>query len=151
MREIISIPLLQIMTLSIFLLLLFLPHISAEEGVPADAKPIPEQQFQQFVHPLTDMPGSAKDIATSYYFPGHTDNKFPIGEVVTVLCHFSNDDQYPYNVTAIMGSLNAPYDFGFHVQNYSYKPLGVIIRPGDEFTFEYQFQVCWTYVIIQSP
>lgn len=126
------------MILSLSILLTLFASLNGEEATEAAA---PQQQFQQFIHPLTNMPGSAEDVETSYFFPKYSDNKFPIGEVVTVLCHFSNDDQYPYNVTAIMGSLNSPYDFGFHVQNYSYKPLGLVVRPGDEFTFEYQFQV----------
>jgi hypothetical protein len=72
----------------------------------------------------------------------HADQKFPIGETVTVLCHFTNTaEHYPFNVTAIMGSLNSPFDFNFHVQNYSYKPLGVVVRPDEEFTFSYEFQV----------
>ena len=75
-------------------------------------------------------------------FCSHPDQKFPIGETVTVLCHFTNTaEHYPFNVTAIMGSLNSPLDFNFHVQNYSYRPLGVVIRPDEEFTFFYEFQV----------
>jgi len=79
-----------------------------------------------------------------YYFFNfyrHADQKFPIGETVTVLCHLSNEGQLPYNVTAIMGSMNSPFDFNFHIQNYSYKPFGIVVKPGEEVTFEYQFQV----------
>jgi hypothetical protein len=71
----------------------------------------------------------------------HSDKKFPIGDVVTVLCHFTNQGEYPYNITAIMGSLNSPFDFNFHIQNYSYKPVGIVARPGEEITLDYQFQV----------
>jgi hypothetical protein len=46
---------------------------------------------QQFRHPLTDMPGSSEDVVTSHYFPSHPDQKIPIGETVSVLCHFAND------------------------------------------------------------
>lgn len=60
---------------------------------------------------------------------------------MTVLCHFTNQGMYPYNITAIMGSLNSPFDFNFHIQNYSYKPVGILARPGDEITLDYQFQV----------
>jgi hypothetical protein len=65
----------------------------------------------------------------------------PIGQTVTVLCHFSNQGDFPYNVTAIMGSLNSPADFSYHIQNYSYKPVGVVVRPQEEVTVEYQFQL----------
>jgi len=87
------------------------------------------------------MPPPSPEIETSYYFPGYTEQKFPIGEVVTALCHFSNDGESPFNVTAIMGSLNNPFDFSFYIQNYSYKPVGIMVRPGEEISFEYQFQL----------
>lgn len=92
-------------------------------------------------HPLTNMPGSSEDIETSFFFPDHPDQKLPIGEIVTVLCHFSNDGLTPLNVTAIMGSLNSPFDFNFFVQNFTYKPYGVVVKGGEEITLEYQFQL----------
>jgi hypothetical protein len=95
-----------------------------------------------FVHPLTNMPPASDDVETAFIYPAHSNQNFPIGETVTVLCHFTNTAQHnPLNVTAIMGSLNSPFDFNFHVQNYSYKPLGVVVRPDEEFTFSYEFQV----------
>lgn len=103
---------------------------------------------QVFVHPLTNMPGSAEGVETSFFYPKYSNLKFPIGEIVTVLCHFSNNDEIPYNVSAIMGSLNSPYDFSQHIQNYTYKPLGIVVRPGDEITFEYQFQVSGYYLFL---
>lgn len=92
-------------------------------------------------HPLTDMPPSAEDVETSPYFPEHTDHKFPIGETVTSLCHFINDGSTNYNVSAVMGSLNSPFEFSHHFQNYSYKTFGTIVKPGEEITFKYNFQL----------
>jgi hypothetical protein len=94
-----------------------------------------------FKHPLTDMPAPAEDIYTSFFFPSHADQKFPIGETVTVLCHFSNEGSYPVNVTAIMGSLNFPDNFQFHQQNFSYKPFGFMVKPGEETTLQYQIML----------
>lgn len=93
------------------------------------------------VHPLTDMAGPSEDIETSFYLPEHPDQKLPIGESVTILCHFSNDGLNPLNVTAVMGSLNSPFDYSFYVQNFSYKPFGVVVKGGEEITLEYQFQL----------
>lgn len=67
-------------------------------------------------HPLTDMPGGADDVQTASYFPDSPDLKLPIGEVVTSLCHFANTGRSNYNISAIMGSLNAPFDFRHHYQ-----------------------------------
>lgn len=92
-------------------------------------------------HPLTDMPPSAEDVESSPFFPDHTDQKFPIGEVVTALCHFTNDGPTYYNVSAIMGSLNSPFEFSHHFQNYSYKSFGTVVKPGEEITFKYTFQL----------
>jgi hypothetical protein len=107
-----------------------------------------DPRSQVFIHPLTNMPGPADDIETSFFLPKYSNTKFPIGEVVTILCHFSNNDNIPYNVSAIMGSLNSPFDFSYHIQNYTYKPLGIVVRPGDEITFQYQFQVNRDFFIL---
>lgn len=100
-----------------------------------------QETERKFIHPLTNMPGSSEDVDTSFFYPGHKDQKFPIGETVTVLCHFSNDGDSPFNVTAIMGSLNFLYDFRHHIQNYTYKPFGIVVKGGEEVTLQYQFQV----------
>lgn len=94
-----------------------------------------------FNHPLTDLPGYSEDVVTSYYFPQHSDMKIPIGEYVPLLCHFANDGENALNVTAIMASLNSPYEFHFFVQNFTYKPFGVVVKGGEEITFEYLFQL----------
>lgn len=51
---------------------------------------------QTFQHPLTDMPGPSDDVVTSYFFPAHPDQKIPIGETVSMLCHFANDGMIIY-------------------------------------------------------
>ncbi len=94
-----------------------------------------------FKHPLTDMPSQSEDISTSFYFPSHGDLKLPIGEVVTTLCHFGNKGASYYNISAIMGSLNSPYDFRHHFQNYSYKPIGMVVKSDEEITMQYSFQL----------
>lgn len=107
----------------------------------AAAKKGAKPKTKAFKHPLTDMPRSAKEVETSHFFPVHSDNKMPIGDAVTALCHFSNDGSTVYNVTAIMGSLNSPVDFRHYFQNYSYKPYGVIVKAGEEISFKYAFQI----------
>lgn len=81
-------------------------------------------------HPLTNMPMSAEDADITSFFPTNADHKFPIGGLITSLCHFSNEGLSNYNITAIMGSLNAPYDFKHHFQNYSYKSFNYIVKSG---------------------
>jgi hypothetical protein len=100
-----------------------------------------QQQQEVMVHPLTNMPLPSEDVETSYYLPEHEDKKFPIGQVVTALCHFSNTGSTPVNITAIMGSLNSPFNFDFYIQNYSYKLIGMAVNPGEEISLDYQFQL----------
>ena len=96
---------------------------------------------QVFKHPLTDMPEASEDVETSHYFPLHPDNKFPTGETLSVLCHFRNEGAGIFNVSAIMGSLNSPHDFRHHFQNYSYKPIGQVVKSGEEITLQYGVQI----------
>lgn len=138
------------MIFSLSSLLLLLPFLSMATSQQNNDATGGSGRPQVFIHPLTNMPGPADDIETSYFFPKYSNGKFPIGEVVTILCHLSNNDNVPYNISAIMGSLNSPYDFSYHIQNYTYKPLGVVVRPGDEITFQYQFQVIRNFNLFLS-
>lgn len=99
------------------------------------------EDSKAFKHPLTDMPGAAEDVETTFFFPSQSDLKFPIGEVIHSLCHFSNKGSSKYNISAIMGSLNAPFDFSHHFQNYSYKPFGIVVKNDEEITLKYTFQL----------
>mmetsp|Transcript_22024 Transcript_22024/g.37152 ORF Transcript_22024/g.37152 Transcript_22024/m.37152 type:complete len:248 (-) Transcript_22024:135-878(-) len=102
---------------------------------------VEDEPVRAFRHPLTDMPPPSEDVETAPYFPQQQDLKFPIGETVSALCHFSNDGASYYNITAIMGSLNSPFDFRHHFQNYTYKPFGTLVKAGEEITFKYAFQL----------
>jgi len=93
------------------------------------------------VHPLTDMPDASEDIVTSFYYPKYPDLRFPAGEIVTVLCSVRNQGDSPYNITAMMGSLNAPFNFDYHLQNYTLQSLGVFLTTSQEITFEYTFKL----------
>lgn len=97
-------------------------------------------QNPKFLHPLTNRPGSSKDVVTRFHLPEHQDKKFPIGKTSTILCHISNDGKTPYNVTAIMGSLNQMKTYYF-IQNFTYKPVGVMVLPGEELTLHYDFEL----------
>lgn len=57
------------------------------------------------------------------------------------MCHFANEGRKPLNVTGIMGSLNNNLNFGFYIQNYSYMPIGIVVKPGEEVSFEYQIKI----------
>lgn len=127
----------QFLTICFLILIIAIVGQQATENTDAGKS----QKYDAFKHPLTDMPSSAEDVATSYFLPNHADLKLPIGEVVTTLCHFTNKGNGYYNISAIMGSLNAPFDFRHHFQNYSYKPIGMVIKNDEEITLQYSFQL----------
>lgn len=92
-------------------------------------------------HPLNDMPAASEDVKVTYHFPDHQNEHLPIGGDVTILCGFENEGEEALTVTAIMGSLNSPFDFDFHLQNYSYKKVDTEVQPGEEITFDYEFKL----------
>ena len=98
-------------------------------------------QARALRHPLTDIPANLEGVDATFHFPGHEDLKFPVGETLTVLCHVINNDEAPINVTAIMGSLNVAYQFQQHIQNFTYKPFSVVVKPDEEITLQYEFEV----------
>lgn len=57
-----------------------------------------------------------------------------------MLVGFRNGANEPYNVSAIMGSLNSPLDFSIYVQNFTHQTYGLQIEPADEGSFTYQFR-----------
>jgi hypothetical protein len=96
------------------------------------------------VHPLTNMPGRASGIEVAYYLPEYADKKMPMGKQIIVLCHMKNGAKIPFNVTGIMGSLNSINEFnGFagYAQNFTYKEIGFMLKPGEEATLSYDFKL----------
>ena len=98
-------------------------------------------QAQEMQHPLTNMPPASEDVSVSFYYPTHDGHgsKLPVNDIVTVLCHFSNEGDIAMNVSAAMGSLNLAQDFNVYVQNFSFKPFGLVVKPNEEITLAYEF------------
>ena len=90
-------------------------------------------------HPLTSMPSRAAYIGVSYHLPHNGNKNLPIGGPITILCHLTNDGKLPINVTGIMGSLNHHKHFGEYIQNFTYQPLSVVVKPAEEITLAYNF------------
>ena len=93
-------------------------------------------------HPLTSIPPRAGKVESAFHFPDFPGGrKLPIGPEITVLCHLKNDGKLPINITAIMGSLNSNNPFYDYLQNFTYSPFGVVIRPAEEITLAYKFKM----------
>lgn len=100
--------------------------------------------FQEKEHMLTNMPIENRDVLVSYYYPDlqHSrGRKIPVGEPVTVLCHFANEGETPLNITGIMGSLNKYDNFYHYVQNSTFEPIGHVLMPSEEITLTYTYKI----------
>ncbi len=84
--------------------------------------------------------GPSPDIETAVFFPDYSpDNKLEIGEVIKMAFVVSNKGDEMYNVTAVFGALRSPYDYGYHIQNLSAMPAGVLVPPNEQASVEYYF------------
>lgn len=97
------------------------------------------QAPQAYQHPLTVLP-AAGSVSTTYYFPEHTPKVFPAGDKIKIVLGIHNDAVEPYNITAIMGSLNSPMDFRIYVQNFTQQVYFEPVQPGEELSVEYVFR-----------
>jgi hypothetical protein len=65
--------------------------------------------------------------------------EFTQGEFIDVLCGFTNTGDKSYNVTSIRGSLNSPFDYRMHIQNFTEMNPNAEIKKGDQGTLFYRF------------
>ena len=97
---------------------------------------------QGSAHSLTDMPESSPDVLTAYVFPkGSISDGLPVGEETKVVVGIINNGEHSVNVTRAMGSINSPFQFSFHVKNFTmrgYQPQ-VEVPPGEERNIEFAF------------
>jgi len=84
--------------------------------------------------------GPSDDIETAFMFPEYPENKLALGEIIKVLFLFNNKGDSIFNVTHVMASLRSPYDYNYHIQNFSIMPVGILVQPGRQASFEYLFK-----------
>lgn len=90
-------------------------------------------------HPLTDLPPSGQ-ITTAYYFPDHPKKEFPAGDLVKVVVGIHNHASEPYNISAIMGSVNSPMDFSIYLLNFTQRLYFELLPANEELSVEYMFR-----------
>jgi len=76
----------------------------------------------------------------AHYFPDHPTKQFPAGEEIKVVISAHNDASKPYNITAVMGSLNSPMDFDLYIQNFTQQVYFRLLPAGEELSVEYKFR-----------
>lgn len=56
-----------------------------------------------------------------------------------MLCGFTNTGDKSYNVTAIKGSINSPFDYRMYIQNFTEMNPNAEVKKGDQGTLFYRF------------
>eukprot|EP00879_Flechtneria_rotunda_P001297 GHRR01001446.1.p1 GENE.GHRR01001446.1~~GHRR01001446.1.p1 ORF type:complete len:247 (+),score=60.42 GHRR01001446.1:128-868(+) len=90
---------------------------------------------------LNNLPPPGPGLSTAYYFPEHTTKQFPAGDVITAVISAHNDNSKPYNLTAVVASLNSPMDFSMYIQNFTHQVYFLELPPNEERSIEYKFRI----------
>ena len=112
---------------------------------------LPLYSIDHFINP----PKSHNSIVTSFYLSKsqktekinkHLNEKdkldqYPIGKTTTIYCHIINNAPTSFNFTGIIGSLNQHSNYALYVQNYTYTPYNIILKPKEEMTLRYEADV----------
>jgi hypothetical protein len=102
-----------------------------------DLREAPEQYTPP--HPLTDMAEASPDIETKVVIPNFNNNEMTVGKKLTAVVGIVNTGETPVVLHFIMGSVNSPFDFNYHIQNFSLTVINSTLEAGEERTLEYQF------------
>jgi translocon-associated protein subunit alpha len=131
------------MLLALFNLSTFVKADDVEDVINEDT--IEEEDLEdddgEPIHPLTDLLSASPDVHAAYAFPDEMNagNKMVIGKENTIVCGLVNKGDKAINVTMVFGSLNSPFDFRFHIQNFTGREYYRSIEAGQEASFEYNF------------
>ena len=82
--------------------------------------------------------GASEHVKTVTLFPDYPDQKFTQGQLIDVLCGFSNTGDKSFNVTKLEGSLHSPMDYRY-IQNFTERTPFTEIKEGGQGTLLFQF------------
>eukprot|EP00996_Jenningsia_fusiforme_P002146 NODE_2987_length_1073_cov_52.001953_g2741_i0.p1 GENE.NODE_2987_length_1073_cov_52.001953_g2741_i0~~NODE_2987_length_1073_cov_52.001953_g2741_i0.p1 ORF type:complete len:251 (-),score=59.86 NODE_2987_length_1073_cov_52.001953_g2741_i0:246-998(-) len=88
----------------------------------------------------TGLDTSADGIITSYVFPTYSEPSFPAGKVVEAVIGFDNQNENNFRVEYIRGSLTAPTDSSYFIQNFTGALHNTTVPSGSEVTLLYRFK-----------
>lgn len=92
-----------------------------------------DEDEEEFVQPVLIHP----DVSTTVYFPQET---VKIGERNSLVIGFTNSGRDSFNVTAMGAHLHSPFDYSYHIQNFTaYRIEGSQVGPGQQGSVEYFF------------
>jgi len=80
---------------------------------------------------------ASTDLTTHVLFPNYPNYKFPVQTEITMLVGLHNKGNKAFNISTIGAYLHSPYDFSYHIQNFSHREVGVVLEPGSQVSIEY--------------
>lgn len=113
-----------------------LTHVRAQEDDEVEIFDVDEIAEEEDDYEI----GPSQDVETAVLFPDYPDKRFELGEIIKVLFMVNNKGDMGFNVTHVFASLRSPYDYNYHIQNFSIMPVGTLVLPGRQASFEYLFK-----------
>lgn len=113
-------------------------HIEEEEEVFEEEEEIIEEEEEE-----EEWDGVLREndnLVTTVKFVDYEAQALPLGKEITMLVKIANNGNEFLNISAIGASIHSPYDFNYHIQNFSYKVLAEELRPRLEYTLEFTFK-----------
>mmetsp|Transcript_25145 Transcript_25145/g.87736 ORF Transcript_25145/g.87736 Transcript_25145/m.87736 type:complete len:236 (-) Transcript_25145:197-904(-) len=99
---------------------------------------------QEWPQGLHDIQGPASFVEAEPVIFAHGEKSLALGETTTVLVNVVNDgDEGAIEVKRILGSLNSPLQFSFHIVNITSRPLNTVVPPESEMTFAIDIDAPW--------
>jgi len=125
----------------------FAVDVDDDDATATDEEPIPgstgspnaeetEEDYEEEEIALVASP----DAHTRVLIPDFPTKKIPVGKEVTVLVGFSNSGSSAFTLTSIGAHLHSPYDFSYHIQNFTEREIDGVVEPGAQLSLEYTFK-----------
>jgi len=83
---------------------------------------------------------SSEDIVTTVFFPHVPIKHIPVASEVTMLVGITNKGDKVFNITEIGGNVHSPYEYSYYLQNFTVRPVGVLLEPTHQLSIEYTFK-----------
>eukprot|EP00164_Ancoracysta_twista_P000460 GFYU01000619.1.p1 GENE.GFYU01000619.1~~GFYU01000619.1.p1 ORF type:complete len:262 (+),score=106.55 GFYU01000619.1:66-788(+) len=119
---------------------LFAGVVSTFAEDATDVADIDEEEEEVPQHILTDIPPPHDDLEFSFIFPDYLSNNFQGGDNVDVVVGLYNKGEETFNITNVAGSLNAPFQFSYFIQNYTISEYDLLLGPDERATIGYTFK-----------
>ncbi|XP_028854519.1 translocon-associated protein subunit alpha-like [Denticeps clupeoides] len=109
-----------------------------DEGLVEEAEASDTQEPDEDLEEATSSDvTSHPDADTTILFV--TGEEFPANEIVKFLVGFNNKGSQDFTVQSLEASFRYPQDYQFYIQNFTALPLGTLVQPEKQASFEYSF------------